>query len=108
MFMPLLATYSVFDGLLVQARMAEILTPGTVICLPTAPFAAPGQPQSAMWNSRFRIMTLTCLAGLLGAPQISLPLAEVDGLPVGVSLNAETGNDECLVGFALQSLSYVV
>lgn len=85
----------------VQARMAEILQPGTVICLPTAPFPAPeaGLPQSQMWDRRSSIITLTCLAGLLGAPQINLPLAEVDGAPVGLSLIAAPGGDELLAGF---------
>jgi amidase len=86
----------------VQARMADILQPGTVICLPTAPFPAPeaGLPQSQMWDRRSSIITLTCLAGLLGAPQINLPLAEIDGVPVGLSLLAAPGGDELLSGFA--------
>ncbi len=86
----------------IQARMAELLQPGTVICLPTTPFPAPeaGLPQSQMWERRMRIITLTCLGGLLGAPQINLPLAEVDGMPVGLSLLAAPGADELLTGFA--------
>jgi len=86
----------------VQARMTELFEPGTVICLPTAPFPAPeaGLPQSQMWERRMRIITLTCLGGLLGAPQINLPLAEVDGIPVGMSLLAAPGEDEMLTGFA--------
>ncbi len=86
----------------VQARMTELFEPGTVICLPTAPFPAPeaGLPQSQMWERRMRIITLTCLGGLLGAPQINQPLAEVDGIPVGMSLLAAPGEDEMLTGFA--------
>lgn len=86
----------------VQARMAEILQPGTVICLPTAPFPAPeaGLPQSQMWDRRSSIISLTCIAGLLGTPQINLPLAEVGSVPVGLSLIAAPGCDESLVGFA--------
>ena len=91
---------------LVRIHLAEILTPGTVICLPTAPFPAPetGLPQSQMWDRRQRIITLTCLAGILGAPQINLPLAEVDKLPVGLSLIGSPGSDSLLTGFA-RSLS---
>lgn len=86
----------------VQARMAALLTPGTVVCLPTTPFPAPeaGLRQSEMWDRRQRIITLTCLGGLLGAPQINLPLAEVDGMPMGLSLMAAPGSDEMLAGFA--------
>jgi len=31
-------------------------------------------------------MQLTCMAGLLGAPALSLPLSTVQGLPVGLCL----------------------
>ena len=37
---------------------------------------------------------------MLGAPQINLPLAEVDGLPVGLSLLGARGSDEMLIAFA--------
>ena len=49
---------------------------------------------------RPRISTLTCIAGTTGTPQINLPLAEVDGLPVGLSLLAARGADEMLIAFA--------
>ena len=89
----------------VQARMAELLQPGAVVCLPTTPFPAPeaGLRQSEMWDRRQRIITLTCLGGLLGAPQINLPLVEVEGLPVGLSLLAAPGADELLIGFSMQT-----
>jgi amidase len=72
------------------------------MCLPTAPFPAPplGQPRSAMWARRTAISTLTSIAGTLGAPQLSLPLAQVDGLPVGLSILARPGGDEMLLAFA--------
>jgi Asp-tRNA(Asn)/Glu-tRNA(Gln) amidotransferase A subunit family amidase len=31
-----------------------------------------------------------------------MPLAEVDGLPVGLSLMGNRGDDEALIGFALE------
>ena len=43
---------------------------------------------------------LVCIAGLSGAPQISLPLGTVDGLPVGLSLMAAPGQDELLIEIA--------
>jgi amidase len=49
---------------------------------------------------RPRISTLTCVAGTTGTPQINLPLAEVDGLPVGLSLLGARGSDEVLIAFA--------
>jgi Asp-tRNA(Asn)/Glu-tRNA(Gln) amidotransferase A subunit family amidase len=35
---------------------------------------------------RRRVITLTAIAGLAGAPQASLPLGRIGGLPVGLSL----------------------
>lgn len=83
-------------------RRAEVLSwldAGTVVALPTAPFVAPprGQPRAAMWALRTRVLALTCIAGTLGAPQATLPLAEVAGLPVGLSFLAAPCNDEALL-----------
>jgi D-hydroxyproline dehydrogenase subunit gamma len=41
--------------------------------------------------------------GELGAPQLSLPLAEVDGLPIGLSILACPGRDEMLLAFACRA-----
>ena len=83
-------------------RRAEVLSwldPGTVLCLPTTPCVAPrrGQPRSVMWPLRTRVLTLTCIAGTLGAPQATFPVAEVAGLPVGLSFIAAPGHDETLL-----------
>ena len=43
---------------------------------------------------------LTCIAGTSGRPQINLPLAEVGGLPVGLSLLGARGADAMLLAFA--------
>jgi amidase len=47
-----------------------------------------------------RIIELTCIAGLTGLPQVSLPLAEHEGVPVGLSLIGWRGSDEVLPGVA--------
>ncbi len=85
-------------------RMAEVLTPGTVVVLPSAPGPAPlkGLKQSEMWEVRWRITALTCIAGGGGLPQVSLPLCRIDGLPVGVSLIGHKDSDEDLLALARQ------
>jgi amidase len=85
-----------------RMELMEVLKPDVIVCLPTAPFsAAPvGQRRSAMWARRTAISTLTTIAGTLGAPQLNLPLAHVDGLPVGLSILARPGADEMLLAFA--------
>jgi amidase len=81
----------------------DALLPGaTVVCLPTTPSPAPGrgQPRSYMASLRARMLMLTCIAGTLGCPQISLPVAEVDGRPVGLSILAAPGSDAMLLALA--------
>ena len=86
----------------VLARMDQILTEGTVVCLPTTVGPAPvtGQKLSDRTTLRLLISQLTCIAGTTGGPQINLPMAEVDGMPVGISLLGARGGDGMLIAFA--------
>ncbi len=82
--------------------MDEVFAGGGFVCLPTAVVAAPlrGLPTSGKVEVQGRLSRLTCIAGTTGRPQLSLPLAEVNGLPVGISLMGDHGSDEELIGFA--------
>lgn len=86
----------------VTARLAHLLPPGTILCLPTTPFPAPrrGLPVSSLAMPRERISLLTCPAGHGGVPQVNLPGAVVDGAPVGLSILAGRGQDEALLTVA--------
>jgi amidase len=88
-------------------RMHAVLASDTVVCLPTTPTPAPlrGESMRTRNQLRVRISTLTCLAGTTGAPQLTLPLAEVDGLPVGLSLLGARGTDEMLLALAQEIAS---
>ncbi len=83
-------------------QMTATLADGAVVCLPTTPTPAPplGERLSTRNFLRPRISALTGIAGTTGAPQINLPLAEVDGLPVGLSLLGAKSSDEMLIAFA--------
>jgi amidase len=86
----------------VRARMAYLLPAGTILCLPTTPFPAPpvGQPLSVLDPLRDRITCLCAQGGHAGHPQVSLPGAAVDGLPVGLSIIGPRGGDASLVAVA--------
>ena len=86
----------------VVTRMDTVLARGTVVCLPTTPTVAPpvGQTLSEQRVLGQRLEMLTRVAGAIGAPQVSLPLADVDGLPVGLSLLGPRGSDEALINLA--------
>ncbi len=85
-----------------RARLAWLLPPGVVLCMPTTPCPAPkkGQPLVALEPIRSRILCLASHGGLAGFPQVSVPGASVDGLPVGLSILAARGSDAMLVAVA--------
>jgi len=85
-----------------RARLAWLLSPGTILCLPTAPFPAPrkGLSLATLEPLRARIACLAAHGGLTGVPQVSLPGAHVHGLPVGLSILGARGSDAVLVAVA--------
>jgi amidase len=85
-----------------RARLAWLLPPGTILCMPTTPFPAPlkGLPLATLDPLRARMNCLTSHGGLTGVPQVSLPGASVDGLPVGLSILGARGTDATLVAVA--------
>jgi amidase len=85
-----------------RARLAWLVPPGTILCMPTTPFPAPkkGLALSALDPLRARISCLTSHGGLTGVPQVNLPGSTVDGLPVGLSIVGARGSDAALVAVA--------
>jgi len=85
-----------------RSRMAYLLQPGTILCLPTTPFPAPlcGLPLSVLDPLRDRITCLCAHGGLAGHPQVNLPGTTVDGLPIGLSIVGARGSDASLVAVA--------
>ena len=86
----------------VRARLKYLLPAGTILCLPTTPFPAPlrGQPLSVLDPLRDRITCLCAQGGLAGHPQVNIPGATIDGLPVGLSIVGARGSDVTLVAVA--------
>jgi amidase len=85
-----------------RARLTWLLPPGAILCLPTTPFPAPkkGQPLSVLEPLRSRILCLCAHGGLTGVPQVSIPGATVNGIPVGLSILGAHGSDAMLVAVA--------
>lgn len=87
----------------VRARIDELLGEDGILLLPTAPGIAPlrGTPLADLEAFRARAIELLCLSGHAGTPQISLPLATLDGCPLGLSAMAPRGKDEMLLALAV-------
>lgn len=83
-------------------RLAAFLRPGDFLCIPTAPAPAPpkgtiGCRSQDSTNYYPAALTLTSLAGVGRLPQVSMPLADVSGVPVGLSLLAGARQDAALL-----------
>jgi len=85
-----------------RARLTALLPAGTILCMPTTPFPAPrkGLSLTTLEPLRARITCLAAHGGLTGLPQVSLPGAHVEGLPVGLSIVGARGSDAMLVAVA--------
>ena len=91
----------------VARRVAGLLADDALICLPTAPGVAPRRatPTDQLEQFRFRAFGLLCIAGLCSLPQVSLPLGEIDGCPVGLSLIAPPMGDLDLLAIAVELMA---
>lgn len=88
----------------VRRHMDELLQNNAVMVLPTVPDIAPllNTPPAQLDDFRARAMSLLCIAGHAGLPQVTLPLATLQGCPLGISLIAARGNDAMLLALARQ------
>ncbi len=85
-----------------RAHLSALLGSDGVLVMPTMPDIAPlrSDPDTALEDYRNRSIRLLCLAGLAGFPQLSLPLAQRDGAPLGLSLLGPAGSDRSLIALA--------
>lgn len=92
-----------------QADFGALFKPDMVLVMPTQPSAAPLKlsTQGEFQTYRDRALTITAIAGLLGWPQITIPLGEVHGAPLGISLLGPAGGDRKLIRMASSILSGV-
>ncbi|TXT23384.1 MAG: amidase [Gallionellaceae bacterium] len=84
------------------SQIESIVAPGTLIIFPTAPGIAPpkGRSIDEARASRLNTMQRTCIAAVAGLPQVSMPLLEKDGCPLGISLLGARGEDGQLLAAA--------
>jgi amidase len=87
-----------------RAKLARILGDDGVLLLPTVPDIAPlvSADESQLDDFRNRALRLLCLSGLSGFPQVTIPVSQREGAPLGLSLIGPKGSDKSLVAFAVR------
>ncbi|ADU29505.1 amidase [Evansella cellulosilytica] len=86
----------------IQNRVQELIDQDSIVLMPTAPGVAPylnGRGE-VLENQRKRMLLMTCISGLLGYPQLSLPVMHINGIPVGISMIAAKNQDLKLLHLA--------
>ena len=88
----------------IRNHLNELFRPGKILCLPTSPVIAPkiNTTPDGLEFFRSNALALTCISGLSGFPQVSIPATSVENCPVGLSFIGGPGTDELLLDLALQ------
>lgn len=93
---------------LFRNHVDQALKHNGIVLLPTMPDIAPlrSAPETTLEDYRNKALSMLCIAGIAGLPQVNLPLANRLGSPLGLSLIGPRGSDRSLVALAI-SLSQV-
>lgn len=88
----------------IQDHVRGLLGEATVALLPSAASLAPrlDAAPAEVDAVRLRTMAITCIAGLGGLPQVSVPVDTADGDVVGISLMGPPGSDLALIRLAVR------
>ncbi|MCM5571022.1 amidase [Burkholderiaceae bacterium FT117] len=86
----------------IRSRVRALVGSDAVVVLPSAASVAPlrDADPAEVDAVRMRTMAITCIAGLAGLPQVSIPMESPDGQPVGISLIGPAGSDLALIRIA--------
>jgi len=86
----------------IRAHVRAVLSDDAIAIVPSAAGLAPllNESGDAVDQLRMRTMHITCVAGISGVCQVSIPLKNTAGVPVGVSLMGPAGSDLALIRLA--------
>lgn len=90
----------------IAEQLSQLLGSSRLMVIPTAPGEAPvlGLSAAAADRQRAAAMQLTCIAGLAGLPQLTIPCLSAGGAPIGLSLIAGRHQDGKLLQWACDRL----
>lgn len=80
---------------IIKDKMEKMLNDSGILIIPTVPGIAPklNLPVEELEVRRNQTFQLCCIAGLSGLPQVNIPIAHIDGAPIGLSFIAGRNQD---------------
>lgn len=89
---------------LIKDQLSALLNSNGLLVIPTTPGEAPMRNLTVeeMEQYRSKTMKLTCIAGLSGFPQVTIPLIKENGIPIGLSFIANHHSDLKLLRWVQQ------
>ncbi|KGA95981.1 amidase [Alkalihalobacillus alcalophilus ATCC 27647 = CGMCC 1.3604] len=91
----------------IRQHVLELLGEDNVILMPTAPGVAPllQTEGEGLEVQRNKTLQMTCISGLTGFPEVTLPLLNINGTPVGLSIIAGPGQDLRLLNWVKNNIT---
>jgi len=89
---------------IITEKINQVLLENVVLVIPTVASVAPIKqaPAESVENIRAITMRMTCIAGLAGLPQVTVPIFRKDGMSLGLSFIANKFQDLSLLAFVRQ------
>lgn len=86
----------------ISKHLQDLLGLDAVIVMPTVPELGPllNSDDEEFAEFRRRSLELTCIAGLAGLPQVTIPVTQLAEYPVGLSLVGGRGSDQQVIALA--------
>ncbi|GAE28089.1 hypothetical protein JCM9140_4283 [Halalkalibacter wakoensis JCM 9140] len=93
----------------VKSKVRDLLGDHSLLMMLTTPDIAPMKNSigGELDQHRKNALKMTCIAGLAGVPQITIPLGEKDGIPLGLSFIAGANQDISLLEWVNQKRPYM-
>ncbi|WP_078552509.1 amidase [Bacillus alkalicellulosilyticus] len=88
----------------INDRMSALLSGNKILVVPTVPGIASflNQTGQEIEKRRAQTLQLSCIAGLAGLPQVTIPVAQVEGAPLGISVIAGRHQDLSLLQWVVE------
>lgn len=89
----------------ISNQLRQLLGEDNCLVIPTVPGPAPlrGGDLRQLEENRSGAMMLSCIAGLAGLPQVTLPMLSTNGPPLGLSVIAGHGQDLRLLSWVKEA-----